>query len=125
MATSEVRQYRWDEMPHEVVTAEITRKVISGEREMLATVYLKQGAVVPTHEHESEQITYILGGALEFVINGAPIILRAGDVLCIPSGVPHAAEALEDTVELDVFSPIRQDWIDKTDDYFRSQGPGG
>jgi quercetin dioxygenase-like cupin family protein len=74
---------------------------------------------VPTHEHESEQITYILGGALEFVINGAPIILRAGDVLCIPSRVPHAAEALEDTVELDVFSPIRQDWIDKTDEYFR------
>lgn len=119
MATSEVRQYRWDEMPHEPVTADISRKVISGEREMLATVYLKQGAIVPAHGHESEQITYILEGALKFVIDGASIIVRAGDVLCIPSNVPHAAEALGDTVELDIFSPIRQDWIDKTDDYFR------
>lgn len=106
-------------MPHERVTDEITRKVISGEREMMATVYLKQGAIVPTHEHESEQMTYILEGALKFEIDGAFILLRAGDVLCIPSHVPHKAETIEDTVELDVFSPIRQDWIDKTDDYFR------
>jgi quercetin dioxygenase-like cupin family protein len=120
MATPAVRQYRWDEMAHEQVTGEITRKVISGEREMLATVYLKQGAIVPTHNHESEQITYVLEGALTFDINGASIILGAGDVLCIPSWVAHKAEALEDTVELDVFSPIRQDWIDKTDDYFRT-----
>ena len=120
MATPAVRQYRWDEMAHEQVTGEITRKVISVEREMLATVYLKQGAIVPTHNHESEQITYVLEGALTFDINGASIILHAGDVLCIPSWVAHKAEALEDTVELDVFSPIRQDWIDKTDDYFRT-----
>ena len=119
MATPGVRQYRWDDMPHERVTAEITRKVITGEREMMATVYLKQGAIVPTHAHESEQITYILEGALKFEIEGAFIILRAGEVLCIPSRVPHQAETLEDTTELDVFSPIRQDWIDKTDDYFR------
>jgi len=114
-----VRQYRWDEMPHEHVTGEITRKVITGEREMMARVYLKQGAIVPKHDHESEQMTYILEGALKFEIDGGSILLRAGDVLCIPSRVAHKAEALEDTVELDVFSPIRQDWIDKTDDYFR------
>jgi quercetin dioxygenase-like cupin family protein len=119
MATPEVRQYRWDQMPHERVTEEITRKVISGEREMMATVYLKGGAIVPTHDHESEQMTYILEGALKFDVSGTSIILRAGDVLCIPSRVAHRAEALEDTVELDVFSPIRQDWLDKTDDYFR------
>jgi len=114
-----VSQYRWDEMPHERVTDQITRKVISGEREMMATVYLKQGAIVPEHKHESEQMTYILEGALKFDIDGRTITLRAGDVLCIPSWVAHKAEALEETVELDVFSPIRQDWIDKTDDYFR------
>jgi quercetin dioxygenase-like cupin family protein len=106
-------------MPHEPVTDAITRKVISGEREMMATVYLKQGALVPTHQHESEQMTYILEGVLAFEIGGDTIVLGAGDVLCIPSWIPHQARAVEDTVELDVFSPIRQDWIDKTDDYFR------
>ncbi|MEI6667388.1 MAG: cupin domain-containing protein [Acidobacteriota bacterium] len=125
MATLGVRQYRWDDMPHEAVTATITRKVISGEREMLATVYLKGGAVVPTHEHESEQVSYVLKGALRFDINGSAFVVRAGEVLCIPSRVAHGAEALEDTVELDVFSPIRQDWIDKTDDYFRRDDRGG
>jgi quercetin dioxygenase-like cupin family protein len=119
MTSPTVRQYRWEDIPHEQVTDEITRKVISGEREMMATVYLKRGAIVPTHDHESEQMTYVLEGALAFDINGRSITLRAGDVLCIPSSVAHKAEALEDTVELDVFSPIRQDWIDKTDDYFR------
>jgi quercetin dioxygenase-like cupin family protein len=119
MAAPVVRQYRWDDMPHESVTDQITRKVITGEREMLATIYLKRGAIVPTHQHESEQMSYVLEGSLKFEIEGASYVLRAGDVLTIPSRVPHSAEALEDTVEMDAFSPIRQDWIDKTDDYFR------
>jgi quercetin dioxygenase-like cupin family protein len=85
---------------------------------MIAQVYLKRGALVPTHAHESEQLTCVLQGALRFLVNGEEIIVREGEVLCIPSWVEHQAEALEDTFELDVFSPIRQDWLDKTDDYF-------
>jgi len=87
---------------------------------MLAHVILKAGSVVPAHSHENEQITYILKGALKFDINGKEVIVREGEVLHIPSNVMHGAEALEDTLDLDVFSPIRQDWLDKTDDYLRS-----
>lgn len=119
MAHTGVRQYRWDEIALEKVTELISRKIVTGEREMLAQVYLKKGAIVPQHEHEAEQLTYILQGSLRFTINGNETVVREGEVLHIPSRVPHQAEALDDTVELDVFSPIRQDWLDKTDDYFR------
>jgi quercetin dioxygenase-like cupin family protein len=119
MAHTGVRQYRWDEIAPEKVTEMISRKIVTGEREMLAQVSLKKGAIVPQHEHEAEQLTYILQGSLRFIINGDETIVREGEVLHIPSRVPHQAEALDDTVELDVFSPIRQDWLDKTDDYFR------
>jgi quercetin dioxygenase-like cupin family protein len=89
---------------------------------MLAHVYLKRGAVVPKHSHHNEQITYILEGALRFWVGddeSKVVDVRAGEVLCIPSGVPHKAEALEDTLDVDIFSPPRQDWLDKTDDYLR------
>jgi quercetin dioxygenase-like cupin family protein len=119
-ANDAVRLYRWDELALEKVTEMISRKIISGTREMIAQVYLKRGALVPTHAHESEQLTCVLQGALRFLVNGEEIIVREGEVLCIPSWVEHQAEALEDTFELDVFSPIRQDWLDKTDDYFSS-----
>ncbi len=119
MSTTRVRQFRWDEIALEKVTEMISRKVVSGEKEMLAQIYLKKGALVPMHEHESEQISYVLQGALKFLIDGEEFVIREGDVLHIPSMVPHQAEALEDTFELDVFSPIRRDWIDGTDDYFR------
>jgi quercetin dioxygenase-like cupin family protein len=89
----------------------ISQKVVTGEREMLAQIYLKRGALVPMHAHESEQMTYVLQGALRYVVGGDEIIVREGEVLHIPSNVPHQAEALEDTFELDVFSPIRQDWV--------------
>ncbi|MCX6545581.1 MAG: cupin domain-containing protein [Acidobacteria bacterium] len=118
MAHPGVKHYRWDEIALEKVTEMISRKIVTGEREMLAQIYLKKGAVVPRHEHESEQLTYILRGALRFIINGEETIVRADEVLHIPSRVPHAAEAIEETFEVDVFSPIRQDWLDKTDDYF-------
>ena len=85
---------------------------------MLAQVYLKKGALVPMHSHESEQMTYVLQGALKFLINGEEITVREGEVLHIPSRVEHQAEALDDTFELDLFSPIRQDWLDHTDSYF-------
>jgi quercetin dioxygenase-like cupin family protein len=81
---------------------------------------MKKGALVPVHKHESEQLTYVLQGAMKFLVGGEEITVREGEVLQIPSWVPHQAEALEDTFELDVFSPIRQDWLDGTDDYFHA-----
>jgi quercetin dioxygenase-like cupin family protein len=109
-------------MPKERVTDMIDRRLVTGERIMLAHVYLARGSIVPRHSHENEQITYILSGALRFWIgaDGAQeIVVRAGEVLHIPSNLPHKAEALEDTLDVDVFSPPRQDWLDGTDDYFR------
>ena len=116
--TAPARLFRWDEIELEKVTDMISRKMVTGEREMVAQIYLKKGALVPMHSHESEQMTCILQGALKFLVGGEDIVVREGEVLHIPSWVPHQAEALEDTFELDVFSPIRQDWLDKTDDYF-------
>jgi quercetin dioxygenase-like cupin family protein len=105
------RVHRWDEIALEKITEMISQKIVSGEREMLAQIYLKRGALVPVHSHESEQMTYILQGALKVVVGGDVLTVREGEVLHVPSGVPHQAEALEDTLELDVFSPIRQDWL--------------
>ncbi len=109
----------WSELPWEEVTSEIWRKIVTGANEMIAHVLLKKGAVVPEHSHVSEQITYILEGALKFRIGGEELTVSAGQVLVIPSGVPHMAVALQDTLDVDIFSPIRQDWLDGTDDYFR------
>jgi quercetin dioxygenase-like cupin family protein len=120
--TSAVTFHRWDDMPKERVTDLIDRRLIVGERMMLAHVYLAKGSIVPRHAHENEQLTYILQGALRFHIgeDGAEeIVVRAGEVLVIPSNVPHQAEALEDTLDVDVFSPPRQDWLDGTDHYLR------
>jgi len=122
MTTDQVTHYRWDDMPKEEMSDMISRRFITGDKTMLAHVYLKKGALVPKHHHENEQITYILEGALHFWLGddqAQEIIVRAGEVLHIPSNVPHAAEALEDTLDVDIFSPPRQDWIDKTDAYLR------
>ena len=119
MSEAVVSLHRWDEIEHEKVTEMISRKIVTGAREMLAQIYLKKGAIVPAHSHESEQMTYVLQGALKFLIAGEEITVREGEVLLIPSWIEHQAEALDDTFELDVFSPIRQDWIDKTDTYFK------
>ena len=107
--------HRWDEIALEKVTEMISRKIVSGEREMLAQIYLKRGALVPIHAHDSEQMTYILQGSLRFLVDGEEIIVREGEVLHIPSRLPHQAEALEDTLELDVFSPVRTEWLDAPD----------
>src|ERR687895_595091 len=98
------RLHRWDEIALEKVTEMFSQKIVSGEREMLAQIYLKRGALVPMHAHESEQMTYVLQGALRFLVNGEEIIVREGEVLHIPASVHHQAEALDDTFELDVFS---------------------
>jgi quercetin dioxygenase-like cupin family protein len=120
MSSSQVRLHRWDEIALEKVTEMASRKIVTGEREMLAQVYLKRGCLVPMHAHDSEQMTYILQGALRFLVGGEEITVREGEVLHIPSSVEHQAEALEDTFELDVFSPIRQDWVAPSDDCFGS-----
>ena len=122
--TSEVTWYRWSDMPKEKVSDLLDRRLITGDRMMLAHVYLKKGCIVPKHSHENEQITYILQGALRFWIGedqSEEIVVRAGEVLHIPSNVPHKAEALEDTLDVDVFSPPRQDWLNHTDSYFHQK----
>ena len=106
------RLHRWDEIALDKITEMISQKIIAGEREMLAQIYLKRGALVPMHAHESEQMTYILQGALKCLVGGEELLVREGEVLHIPSGTPHQAEALEDTFELDVFSPVREDWVE-------------
>jgi quercetin dioxygenase-like cupin family protein len=114
--------YRWDSMKKERVSDMLERRLITGDRMMLAHVYLKKGCIVPKHSHENEQLTYILEGALKFWIgdDGAEeITVSAGEVLLIPSNIPHKAEALEETLDVDVFSPPRQDWLEKKDDYLR------
>ena len=119
---NQVTFYRWDSMKKERVSDMLERRLITGDRMMLAHVYLKKGCIVPKHSHENEQLTYILEGALKFAIGedgSEEITVRAGEVLLIPSNVPHKAEALEETLDVDVFSPPRQDWLDKKDDYLR------
>src|SRR5271163_3484883 len=103
----------WDSVPLEQMSDVISRKLITGEKAMVAQVYLKKDAVVPLHHHESEQITYIMDGALKFELQGREVIVRKGELLLIPSNVPHRAVALEDTLDLDIFSPIRRDWLEK------------
>ncbi len=124
MERRNVTWYRWDDMPKEQVSDVLDRRLITGDRVMLTHVYLKKGAIVPRHSHENEQITYILEGGLRFWIGpdeSEVIDVLAGEVLHIPSLVQHKAEALADTVDVDVFSPPRQDWLDKTDDYLRQK----
>lgn len=119
-----VRHLRWTDLPKEQVTTQLSRRLVTGDRMMLAQVYLEKGCVVPRHSHENEQITWIVEGALRFWIgeDGAEeVVVRAGEVLCIPSHVPHMAEALEDTLDVDIFSPPRQDWLDHTDSYFHQK----
>src|ERR1035437_6408529 len=109
----------WEAIPLEPMSDIISRKIFTGEKAMVAQVFFKKDAVVPLHQHESEQITYILEGALKFELQGREVVVHKGEVLHIPSNVPHRAVALEDTVDLDIFSPIREDWLTKNDAYLR------
>jgi quercetin dioxygenase-like cupin family protein len=118
----------WNDVESENLNPLLDRQMITGEKVMLARVLLKKGCVVPEHSHENEQLTYILEGALKFWIGGKEVVVAAGEVLCIPPHLPHKAEALEDTVDLDVFYPPRQDWLNKTDAYLRGvkeESPAG
>ena len=109
----------WHTIPLEELNPLLQRQFVVGQEIMVARVLLKKGCIVPEHSHHNEQLTYILDGALKFWIDGREIVVHAGEVLCIPAHMPHKAEALEDTVDLDVFNPPRADWINKTDQYLR------
>jgi quercetin dioxygenase-like cupin family protein len=116
---AEFKHIPWKNVQREHLNPLIEREMVVGDKVMLARVLLKKGAHVPMHQHHNEQVTYILEGALKFGIDGKEVVVRAGEVLCIPSNMPHEAWALEDTVDLDVFNPPREDWLNKTDDYLR------
>ena len=116
-----LKHISWDSVPIEELNPLLGRHFIIGENVMIARVLLKKGSVVPRHSHHNEQLTYILEGALKFLIDGKEIVVGAGEVLCIPPNMPHEAEALEDTVDLDIFNPPREDWIEKRDEYLRSE----
>jgi quercetin dioxygenase-like cupin family protein len=116
---SEVKYVPWNSVELEELNPLLQRQLVVGEDIMVARVLLKKGCIVPEHSHVNEQLTYILEGALKFWIDGKEIVVRAGETLAIPRNMPHKAEALEDTVDLDVFNPPRADWINKTDQYLR------
>jgi quercetin dioxygenase-like cupin family protein len=119
--TVRVTLHRWDDIALEKVTEMLSRKIIAGENAMMSQIHLKSGCIVPLHNHEAEQMTYVLSGSMKFKVGGEDVTVRAGDVLHIPSRLPHQAEALEDTFEMDIFSPIRHDWLNHTDDYFHKE----
>ena len=114
---------RWSDVTVETLNPLLTRQFITGSQAMLARIDLKRGAVVPRHSHPNEQISWITEGALRFTLgeagNQRTVEVRAGEVLVIPGNLPHAAEALEDTVDFDLFAPPRQDWITRDDAYLR------
>ena len=119
MSNPELKYLAWKDVQREHLNPHIDREMVVGDKIMLARVLMKKGAHVPLHHHHNEQVTYILEGSLKFNVGGKEIVVRAGEVLCIPPNMPHEAWAEEDTVDLDVFNPPREDWLNKTDDYLR------
>lgn len=113
------RHIRMEDVPVEQMNPFLDRQFVSGERSMLARIILRKGCVVPMHSHDNEQISYVLEGALRFLIEEKEIVVAAGEVLVIPARIPHSAVALQDTVDLDVFAPPRADWLQGTDSYLR------
>jgi quercetin dioxygenase-like cupin family protein len=116
---AELKYILWNEVELETLNPLLQRQLIVGHEVMLARVLLKKGCIVPLHSHVNEQLSYILEGALKFFIDGKEIVVRSGQVLTIPPNMPHKAEALEDTVDLDIFHPPRADWLSKSDAYLR------
>jgi quercetin dioxygenase-like cupin family protein len=115
----EMKYVRWSTIELEDLNPLLQRQFVVGNDIMVARVLMKKGCIIPLHSHHNEQFTYILEGALKFWIDGKEIVVNAGEVLTIPPHMPHKAEAMMDTVDLDVFNPPRADWIDKTDQYLR------
>ena len=111
--------FAWDSVRKEQMNSSIWRKVVNGEKMTMAQISISKGGVVPVHQHENEQMTYVIEGAVKFDITGQKVIVRKGEILHIPSNVPHAVVALEDAVSLEIFAPVRQDWITGQDQYLR------
>jgi quercetin dioxygenase-like cupin family protein len=116
--------HRWVDVPSEQINDAVARRFITGDSITVGRFELKQGGVVPSHSHVNEQISIVLSGALLFTIDGRETVVKAGEVMQIPADAAHQVEVLEDTLVVDVFSPVRQDWIDKTDTYFKRQVQG-
>jgi len=114
-----LKHLRWDEIEREQLNPTLERQYITAEKLTMARFRLSKGSVVPTQSHDSEQLSYVLEGALKFNLGGKDVVVRSGEVLCIPSNLSHSAEALEDTFVLDVFSPVRSDWVNGQDSYLR------
>ena len=124
MSATGATHYRWDDLPKEPLKEDLSRRLISTERMMLAQVFLDKGCIVPKHAHENEQLTYILAGKLRFFLGedeSEVVDVGVGEVLHLPSWLPHKAEALEDTLDVDIFNPPRQDWLDGSDSYLREK----
>jgi quercetin dioxygenase-like cupin family protein len=115
----ELKHVPWHTVELEDLNPLFQRQFVVGQEIMVARVLMKKGCIVPMHSHHNEQFTYILEGALKFWVDGKEIVVHAGEVLTIPPHMPHKAEAMEDTVDLDIFNPPRADWINKTDQYLR------
>ena len=116
------QHHRWADIPEEPLKGTITRRMITGEGAMIAQIRLKKGDTVPRHSHDNEQLTYVLTGKLRLLLGERgerEVVVAAGEVLVIPPNMPHSAEAMEDTLDVDVFTPPREDWLNKTDDYLR------
>lgn len=119
VSLSTLEKVSWKTIEIEQLNDRLSRQMISGENATISQLVLKKGATVPRHSHMNEQYSWILSGALKFVFDGREILVEAGDVLVIPANVPHSAVALEDTVDVDIFAPRREDWIRKEDSYLR------
>ena len=118
MATWKVHRLA-DTEPEQMI-AGVKRRFVSGERTTVGQIWIEKGALVPEHTHESEQVSYIVEGALRFTLGGRETVtVKAGEILVIPSMLPHSAEALEDCYDIDLFAPRREDWISGNDAYLR------
>jgi unsaturated pyranuronate lyase len=111
--------FQWDTVRKEQMNSKIWRKVVNGEKLTLAQIYLAKDGVVPVHHHENEQMSYVVEGALKFNLDGKEVIVRKDEILLIPPNIPHGVVALEDTFDIEIFSPIRADWLTGQDDYLR------
>jgi quercetin dioxygenase-like cupin family protein len=111
--------HRWTDIPNENINDTVARRFITGESVTIGRFELKKGGVVPSHAHINEQVSMIMSGVVRFVVGGRETIVKSGELIQIPPNVPHEIEVIEDAVAIDVFSPVRQDWIDKTDSYFK------
>jgi len=118
---ADLKYVPWNTVELEELNPLLQRQLVVGQDIMIARVLLKKGCIIPEHSHPNEQLTYILEGTLKFWVDGKEIVVRSGETLAIPRNMPHKAEALEDTVDLDVFNPPRADWINKTDQYLRKR----